>query len=539
MLTPRLYQQTGHDELFRRIDNGQRRICVTAPTGAGKSWSLAMAIMEGVKRKQRVSLYTYRSVLIPQLSATLSSFGIPHGIRASGYEPDLNQDVQISMFQTEAARCLKKRPQWNLHSAKLVLIDEVHGYTAGITQQIFEHHAKQGADIVGFTATPADIWHLFDDLLIITKNSELQQMGVHLPCHEYAPDEPDVKGMRRTPAGEFIEGDVVKKIMVPTVFGRVYKHYCRLNPRGLPGILFGPSVDGSKYFCEEFNGHGVRAAHIDASQIYYGYDKKSGQPSVDASSEKNRQRVLDQIRNGELDLLCNRFVLTEGLDCPEMHIAIMATCFGSVKTFLQAGGRLLRAHDSMAYTVLQDHGGNIWRHGSLNDDRAWEVGDTSAKIFEERQQRAQAGEEICGITCPKCSYVRLSGPKCHNCGHVHSKSSRLVVQTDGTLKRQYGPQIKVKPQTSEGLKAWQQTYWRSQNSKSSKAMTFNQIWASFKKTHAELMPHVSVDQHGRDRLAIVNKNTNQIELLPFHPPIGDTFVWSQKVRDVSIKDLLK
>lgn len=498
-----------------------------------------MAIMEGVKRNQRVSLYTHRSVLIPQLSQTLSSFGIDHGIRASGHEPDLNQNVQISMFQTEAARCLGPRPQWNLHSAKLVLIDEVHGYTAGITQQIFDHHAKQDAAIVGFTATPADVWHLFDEILVITRNSELQQMGVHLPCHEYAPDEPDIKGMRRTPAGEFIEGDVVKKIMVPTVFGRVFKHYCRLNPRGLPGILFGPSVDGSKYFCEEFNSNGVRAAHIDAKQIYYGYDKKSGQPSIDASSEKNRERVFNQIRNGELDLLCNRFVLTEGLDIPEAHIAVLATCFGSVKTFLQAAGRLLRAHHSMTFTVCQDHGGNIWRHGSVNDDREWEVGDTSSKIFEERQRKAQEGEEICGITCPKCHYVRLSGPKCHNCGHVHSKSSRLVVQTDGTLKRQLGPQIKVKPQVSDGLKAWQQAYWRSQKSNNPHSMTFNQIWARFKSQNSALMPHMSVDQHGRDRLAIVNPKTRQVEMLPFHPPIGDAFVWSQKVRDVDMKDLLK
>lgn len=539
-LTPRPYQQKTHNELFGLIDSGYQRICVSAPTGAGKALTLTMAIEEAVQRGWRVSLYTHRSVLIPQLSGVLSGQGIAHGIRASGFEPDLNQQVQISMFQTEAARCFGKRKTWNPHGAKLVLIDEAHGYTASITEKIVNHHIENGAAVAGFTATPVDLWHMYDKLIVMTKNSDLRACGAHLPCLEYAPDEPDIQGMRKTAVGEFVESDVVKKMMVPTIYGRVREHYNRLNPFRMPTILFGPSVEGSKFFCDDLNGHGIVSAHIDAKHIYYGCDQKSGAPIVEASNQRNRQNLFDRVRSGEIKVLCNRFVLTEGLDLPELHVAILATMFGSVKMYLQAAGRLLRAHPSMTETILQDHGGNRWRHGSINEDRVWEVGDTSKKHYDERVARMEQGEEeLCGITCPKCGYVRLSGPKCHQCGHSHVRSGRMVVQTDGTLKRQYGPQIKKKRQQPQSLKDWQKLYWRSRNSKSPQSMNWNQLWGQFKHKNPNLMPHINTDKHGRERLAIVDPQTHTITPLPFHPPLNDTYLWSLKVKDVPVNQLLK
>ena len=540
MLTPRPYQQNGHNEIFSKIDSGQKRICTTAPTGAGKGYSITMDIQEAVKRGWRVSLYTHRSVLIPQLSEVLKKQNIAHGIRASGHEPDLNQNVQISMWQTEAARCMKKNPRWNLHDADLVLIDEAHGYTASTTQKIIDHHIGRGAAVVGYTATPVDLWHLFDDLVVITNNSELRATGAHLPCWEFAPDEPDSKGIRRASNGEFVEKDVEQRMLIPTIFGRVLSNYRKNNPFQMPGILFGPSVEGSKYFCDEFLGAGISAAHIDAKQIYLGRDEKSGAPIVEASNNHNRQSLFDRVRAGEIKMLCNRFVLTEGLDLPELHFCSLACMFGSVKTYLQAAGRLQRAHPSMDHTCMNDHGGNVWRHGSINEDRDWQVGLSSKEIREERVSRMEQGEtELAGITCPKCHYVRLSGPTCHQCGHTHVRSSRTVVQLDGTLKRMDGCPIKKKRQQSDAVKAWQGMYWPSYNSKNAHSMTWNQLWSRFKQKNSHLHPHISKDMHGRKRLAVVDPSTSQIVNLPLHPPVGDTYTWSLKVRDVPTQQLLK
>lgn len=538
-MTPRDYQQKGFDHVFKRISEGAKRICVAAPTGSGKTLLMNMILQECVRRDWKASLYTHRSVLIPQLSDGLSKMGITHGIRASGYEAYRDRKVQVSMFQTEKARCFT-RPQWSLHQARLVLIDEAHGYTATTTQKIVDHHVNNGACVIGFTATPVDLWHMFDELSVLTTNSHLRACGAHLPCAEYAPDEPDLKGVRRTKVGEYVEADVHKAIMVPSVFGRVKTHYDRVNPFKLPAILFGPSVEGSKFFCDEFNAAGVAAAHVDAKMIYRGVDPKSGQPIVEASNNRNRQNLFDQVRNGEVKVLCNRFVLTEGLDLPELHVAILATTFGSVKMFLQAAGRLLRAHPSMSDVCLLDHGGNVWRHGSINADREWHVEQTSQEIREERQEKLENGEEdIMGITCPKCHFIRLSGPKCPQCGHAHNKTCRHVVQLDGTLKKVHGSPVKKKKIEPEGAKRWEKVYWPCSKSQKSRAMTWNQMWARFQKDNRDLMPHVGLDQHGRERLMVVDTETFRTVPLKFHPPIGDTYAWSQKVRDTSMNELLK
>lgn len=474
---------------------GIRRICVTSPTGGGKS----LMMRERIRRKRRRTvLYTNRRMLREQLSEGMAADGIEHGIRASGQSPALLRDVQVSSIQTEESRVFK-RGRWELHDAEEVHVDEAHNQKGGVAEKVLKEHIARGATVFGWTATPLDIGDLYDHLIIAGTNSELRACGAHVVCRTYGPDEPDTSKIKPTATGEYTEGDVRKVIMTPTIFGRVFDSWHKLNPDARSAILFAPGVPESMYFAEEFHKRGVPAAHIDGEYVWINGERMP-------SDQEARDYLSKASESGEVKVVCNRFVMREGIDWPWLYHCIMATVFGSPTSYLQAGGRLLRSHESLDHVLLQDHGGNWWRHGSLNADREWRLEYTARMVSAMREERLREKKEAEPIVCPECGSVRASGPVCTACGHRTERKSRRVMQLDGSLIEHEGDIFrprKVK-EVSNTLKLWEGVYWRAK--KSPKGMTFNQAYALFYQDYdywpprsLPMMPRLDSDWHRKVR----------------------------------------
>lgn len=461
------HQTYALEQIESAVAAGIKRILVASPTGGGKSEIMKRLIAS----RCRSVLYTHRTFLREQLERGLWESGIEYGVRASGQEPALLRDVQISSIQTEESRVFKRK-DWELHDCDMVLVDEAHVQKGGIAEKILNWHEERGTPIVGFTATPLDLASMYHHLITAGLNSELRACGAHVVCQTYGPDEPNLDRIKPTVTGEYTENDVRKVIMTPTIFGRVFEWWQRLNPDARPAILFAPGVAESLYFAQEFHKRGVSAAHIDGDDIWINGDLCKSGPEA-------RQQLADASQSGEVKIVCNRFVMREGIDWPWLYHGIMATVFGSVGSYLQSGGRLLRSHPSLDHVVLQDHGGNWHRHGSLNADREWNLTYTAAMVSGMREQRLREKKEREPITCPECGFIRLAGPKCTACGFEHSKRVRKVMQIDGTLKAHEGEiykprRVKQLPDT-EAL--WRRCYMRAKHSKN--GMTFNQAMGLF------------------------------------------------------------
>lgn len=311
------HQLRGLKELWRLYEAGAKRICLTSPTGGGKSRMMTELIQHAQFTGKRVCLYTNRILLTSQNSRALDGQGVEHGIRAAGFDPALLRDVQICSIATEYARCIR-RQQWQLHEADIVVVDEIHGQKAGMSMAVFGKHLEQGATLMGFTATPLGIGHMFDQLVVAGTNSELRKCGALLPCTTFAPDEPDVSQIRRNKVGEYNYGDVVKVIHKQVLFGRVVEWYKKVNPFQRPAILFAPGVSESKWFADMFTRCGIRSAHIDGKHIFIDDQEHQSTPEL-------RQMVLDESRTGAVKVLCNRFVLREGIDCLDDQTEILTT----------------------------------------------------------------------------------------------------------------------------------------------------------------------------------------------------------------------
>lgn len=465
------HQIRAHEESVALLESGCPAFCLTSPTGGGKSRMSTNLIRWGLERNKRISLYTNRRMLTDQLIRGFQETDIPFGVRAAGYEEYRNDNpVQICSLATENARVFQKRKNhgdglsesikrgmWRLHPSEIDLYDEIHMFKGEMLHRVMTEKREMESQAVGITATPLGISHLFPELVVAGSNSELRKCGAHVPCYVTAPDEPDCSKVRRDKTGEFLIGDIRKSVWTQQIYGSVIKHWKILNSDARPAILFAPGVKESVYFAQEFEKIGVRWAHIDGEEMYL--DGKLYKKAKDALKE-----LKGMLEDGTLKGVSNRFVCREGIDIPCLYHGILATPFGSLLSYIQAVGRLLRAHPSLTHVILQDHGGNYWRHGSPNADRDWREIYTlnPAIVASLRAERMREGKEPDPIRCPECGSVRAGGVKCHVCGFQHTKSVRKVIQTDGTLKVMEGPvmkprQVKLKANTEQ---LWKAAYHR-------------------------------------------------------------------------------
>lgn len=465
-------------ELRRLIAAGARRICITSPTGTGKSRIVQRIVEWG----ESTLILTNRTMLMEQWATGLDDAGHPFGIKASGYAPTIDSNVQLGMIQTIESRWSKGDEE--LPDASIVILDEAHNETGERICKVLGEYLNRFATVILVTATPIGIGHMADELITACVTSDARRFGALVPAMTFAPDEPAIESMKKTAKGMIQFKDEFKEVMLKVIFGRCIEHYRRLNPEQKPTILFAPGVDESRWFCEQFNESGIPWSHIDSKQIILN-------GNTFPATTDNRKILADASRTGLTKGVSNRFVLREGIDFPWLEHCIFACTFGSVKSYLQAGGRLLRQHyvdgtPRLTTVTVQDHGGNFWRHDSLNADRECSLEDTDKKLEEKHDElyRTKAAPEP--IVCPKCFKVRTSGAVCPHCQHMYEGRRRIVIQTDGHLREVKGDIYRPRRvnNTPESHKAWQNCYFRCLKS----GMTFNQARGLFQRENGGTVP---------------------------------------------------
>ena len=473
-----------------RFEN-RRNALIVASTGAGKSLMIEEIVKHAVSQGTPASVFVSRTFLLEQLRDGMRERGLDPSVLWAGakkgeYNPDAM--VQLCMTPTVASRCFKSSTVTPLPRPGLVFFDEPHMQSGHSSIKIIEAMMERGStSLMGSTATPLGLNHIFnrEDMVFAGSNPELRECGAHLLAKTFNPSEIEVeRHVKRNKEGEFVVNGEVKALWVQSVAGNIVENIYKLNPDKKPMICFGPDVESCRWLSNSFMKHGIRAAHIDGTSCYY--DKKE-------YDKKERHRFVAMLRDGSLDMIINRFVFREGVDIPELYHLIFATPVGSINSYVQSAGRVIRNHHSLNGVIIQDHGGNYWRHGSVNDDRTedwkkyFELGEYVCSKERERQHRE--GEIAKEITCPFCdmSMKRLSGGRCVNC-HADLRSEKprkRVVQSDGTLHEQEifcRPQrTKLEPDTA---KKWERMFYSQRKVDKS----FNEARGWFYQCHGYFPP---------------------------------------------------
>lgn len=551
-------QQRAHGQIWNAIDQGHKATVCAAPTGFGKTRTAIMSIREAEKRGLEWVFYTNRVSLFSQTKRVFDAAGVEHATRASGWSTAgiATQSGQIAMMPTEVSRIKKSNP---LHKAKLVFVDEAHLLAKGASERILRMHMKDGAQIVGLTATPIDLGHLYTNLEVLATKAELRKVGGIVPFECWSPFEVDLRHIKKVPPGSDVPLAVQAELFKnQQVVGSIIDYWFKLNPAGHATLGFAPDVSSCYFMVDEFRKAGIAAASVDGEAIYYGDRDMDKNPIVIASSDGSRQDLFEQSRTGEIKVIWNRFVLREGIDMPWVKHLILACILGSPQTFDQTCGRGGRAHDGKTMCTIQDHGGNTYRPGlgNPNADRIWDLSATAKSMVQKAIEARTPPpipadtppdtpppepKEYPPISCEMCHkdydrivFFKTYKGKCPRCGHQHNRvPQRQIIQKDGKLKLVEN-EIKAKRIAPEYQKLWDGLFFRSRNKGSKNGKDMMMLRQEFEKAGNGRF-EIVMDFHA-GVTKVHDKQTGKTGKLGWCPTPGSSD-WAQRASEVEMKKL--
>jgi DNA repair protein RadD len=392
-----------------------RSVIIPVPTGGGKTVIAAALIKQEANAGGDVVVLVHRTELVDQMMEKLFAVGIDAGIIKAGYKPRPGQRVQVCSVQTLHARAIRAQ-RIEMPRATLVVVDECHHARARTWREILE--ALPDAKIVGLSATPArgdgrGLGNIFELIVESPQTNDLIDLGFLVGTRFYAPHDPDLRGVR-TRAGDYIESQLAERMDQPQLVGDIVEHWLRLAARRAT-IAFCCSVGHSKSLRDEFRKTGVMAEHLDAS-----------------TPADERKAILARLARGEVDVVCNCGILTEGFDAPNVGCIVLARPTKSTVLYRQMLGRGLRIAPGKEHCLVLDHSGAVFRQGFPEDRVEWTLREDKRTDVPAQSARS-AHHAPALVTCPECQAVRLEGQPCSACGWRPQPKRQEVEVADGVL----------------------------------------------------------------------------------------------------------
>lgn len=409
----RAYQIKFINNIKDSIKRGNRKILAVLPTGAGKTYIMAEIARRSVGNGHKVLAMMHRRHLVNQMKDQFEDCGIDPGVIMAGIDPELSKDVQIGTVQTYHRRLdLYDVNNPFLVLATVVFIDEAHRSLSKTFQKVLSEYENK--IIIGLSATPclasgAGMGEYYEDLVEGAGIQELIDLGFLVPGRYYAPMKPDLDKLRIV-AGDYHKGELGKTMNTPKLVGNVFENWARLAP-GLQTIIFAVNIKHSKALCAEFQRHGISVEHLDAY-----------------SSEDRREQVLNGLKNGDIQVLCNVALFTEGFDYPGAQCIVIARPTKSMGLWRQMGGRGLRPYPDKKECVIIDHGGCIDRLGFFEDEIEWSL--DGKKVAHKNKIVRKKEKHL--MTCEECTYV-FTGNICPQCGFKVRDYYKIIETLDAKL----------------------------------------------------------------------------------------------------------
>lgn len=360
-----------------------------------------------------------------------------------------------------------------------VLVHNCHIQRTETMRLILDNYKRAGARIVLLTATPIGLSDWADEIVISGRLQEYRDCQALVPAVVKSIEQPDLSKVKRNATGEFVLDGKKSKIYTQTIVGNVIDRWKKYNPDARPTMLFAPGKPESVWFTEQFHKLGVSWAHVDATDAV-----------VDGQRYKLSRALWEDIlagyRDNRIKGLSCRFKLREGIDVPATYHCILATPIGSLASYIQTVGRVLRySAETPDHVIVTDHGGNYLRHGSPNHDRDWRSWWTLPEhaISNWHLEQIRDGKTPEPIRCPQCEGERAKGITCPHCGYTHQKSQRMVVMEDGRMVTRDGrlvkpKYVKMQPDTQ---RLWDKMYFAWKRKKVDRS--FNQLEGFFAHEH--------------------------------------------------------
>jgi DNA repair protein RadD len=437
-MKPRDYQQQAIDSVFDYLHRRKGNPLVCAPTGSGKSVVLSGVIKEAFASfpDVRIMMLTHVKELIQQNHAAFCRLAPDLAHRTGILSAGLGRREHGAQFLFAGVQSTHKKAQ-QVGRVDLVIVDECHMIPhtgTGMYRSLLSGLWAINPDIrvIGLTATPYRLnggmlcqgkGKLFDsicydiDVLMLIKRGYLSPLISQNGATEY-----DTSGIKER-GGDFVQSDLAHAI----------------------------EADDAKtaLACEEIvnlgNEQGRRSWLVFCSSVKHAEQVQGNLAALGVHSEVitgdtdkgKRARVIDSFRSASLRCIVNVNVLTTGFDAPATDLVALLRPTKSPGLYVQMLGRGMRIAEGKENALVLDFGGNIDRHGPINDVKM-------------PKQPGRGGQSVVK-DCPRCHYEGIPAGKrvCPECDYefpppevkVNTKASNSKVIREGV---DAGTWLKVK-----------------------------------------------------------------------------------------------
>jgi len=338
-LTLRPYQEEALSSINTFYDKGIRRQLVVLPTGAGKT--VIFSHLPLVKSDSLPMLVlAHRAELLYQAKDKISwsnpnlTIEIEQGENHAGYTDVVVASVP-TLGRAESERILKYPKDY----FKSIVIDEAHHSAAPTYRRILDYFTPDF--ILGVTATPqrsdnTRLTDVFQEIVYYKTIQDLIQEGYLSPLVGYRiKTDTDISGVQ-TNDGDYILSQLEDAIDNPNRNATIVAAYNDLVPNA-KAIVFAAGVQ-----------------HANNLALSFRKEKISTQVILGSTPTEERQQILSDFKSGNIRVLINVGVLTEGFDEPSVQAILLARPTRSTLLYTQIVGRGTRLYEGKPHCTVLD-----------------------------------------------------------------------------------------------------------------------------------------------------------------------------------------
>ena len=332
------------EDMKERIEKAlrlHRSVMAQMPTGTGKTYLLTAVIDSVVSNnpKEKVWIVAHRRELVSQIDETVRKF---HSYSAS------NTSSLLSSVKAMSIQWLMRHYDEIEEEPGMIVIDEAHHALAKTYKEMWERFPK--AKFLGLTATPCRLngkgfTDLFDVLVQSWAVPEFISKG-RLATYDFVSIKSDGVTQRlidslqkRGADGDYQNKEMDMVLNKKPSIDRLYRSLEEYG-KDRKGIVYAINISHAQKITKLYQEHGVKAIAIDSKT-----------PAME------RQQDIEAFKKGDIQVLVNVDIFSEGFDCPDVEFVQLARPTLSLAKYLQMVGRGLRVAKGKKNCVIIDNVG--------------------------------------------------------------------------------------------------------------------------------------------------------------------------------------
>jgi superfamily II DNA or RNA helicase len=364
------FQERIRRKVINLMFRGEKKFLIHMPTGSGKTRTAAEIIIDFIRFHSSSTLLNERLKIIwvaqsgelcGQAFETVkylfntkgtSNISFGHFYGENDLDSSIIESPAIIFASIQKLLLNYKEPLWEKirNDNYLVVVDEAHRSVASEWVKALDFFTKnKSVNLIGLTATPGS-GSSQDSIVNYGLSKYYNNNKITLLDSFYSPIKKPIEYLvKKEFLADIIRNDIESDVLIPngissSDFGKLKIKKTTLNQLSYNANRNATILNIIKKHYEENHKILIFTCGTDHNNILKTLLEIDNIPSeiIDTKTNNDRDSIVNEFKNGKLNILLNYGVLTTGFDAPKTNVCIIARPVESIVMYSQMVGRILR-----------------------------------------------------------------------------------------------------------------------------------------------------------------------------------------------------